>query len=151
MSFGNAGAFDCVPHGQLIQAQEEAKIDAHIRRVAHFWLGDRTFQVEMETAEGVTRFSEERVSRGLPRGGGLSPPLWLLFFDKAVRELQRKREEIGEELGTSRDFQYADEISAAITAHTGEELRSKAGQNVEWLGTILQAMSLKLNERKFAT
>ena len=81
MSFDFAGAFDCVPHSQLMKALDAFQIDVHIRRVVHNWPKDTTFQVKMKTAEGVIFSSIPGISRGLPKGAALTPSLWWIYFD----------------------------------------------------------------------
>ena len=40
-----AGAFDNVPHAQLMSGLRRMGVHVHIRRLVHNWLRDRTFQV----------------------------------------------------------------------------------------------------------
>ena len=79
ISFDVAGAFDNVPHAQLMGGLERMGVDGHTRRVIHTWLRDRTFQLRMRTPAGDFYSSIHKITKGLPQGGVLSPLPWIVL------------------------------------------------------------------------
>ena len=149
-SFDIRGAFDTVPHSELMAALKRFGVDVRLRKVIHEWLRGRTFQVRMRSDAGVFYSSVHTISRGLPQGGVLSPFLWLIFFNPVIDRMRELRMERGQPSGgtTYRDFVYADDITSIVTAGTREELIAAAHIQVECLQQMLKELSLSLNMSK---
>ena len=76
-----------------MRALKAMRVAVHTRRVVRYWLKERTFQVKMRMGDTVYVSAIHGISRGLPQGGVLSPPLWLIYFDQILPRLKAKREE----------------------------------------------------------
>ena len=50
------------------------------------------FQVSMRSDVGAFRSNVHTITRGLPRGGELSPVLWQLYFNDVPERLSQRRE-----------------------------------------------------------
>ena len=96
-SFDVAGAFDSVPHSQLMKAIGRRRVEGRPRRVVRNWFKERTIQFKMETTSGVITSSILQISRGIPQGGVPFSLLRLIFFDQVGRALSDLRRENGDD------------------------------------------------------
>ena len=76
------GAFDTVPHHELIDALMWAGVGRYIVRFLEAWLKGRRFRVRLDGPEGRCVSAPKGITRGLPQGGVISPLLWLLHFNR---------------------------------------------------------------------
>ena len=88
------------------------------------------------------------ISTGLPRGGDLSPLLWLIFFNLVPGEMRRARREMGLPGEPFKDVLSADDIATLIMADTQEELVRMARTNILLVKWVLDGLGLKLNIAK---
>ena len=149
-SFDIAGAFDCVPHRQLMRSLSNLNVNGHLRRVIHNWLRERTFQARMKTETGVHLPPIHTISRGFPQGGVISPLLWIIFFNPVLSKLRRMREEMGEDHNNYKDLIYADELTCIIMAQNEELQKKRAHLLVTMVKKALKEMSLQIHDQKTA-
>ena len=73
--------------------------------------------------DAVYRSAEHGITRGLPSVGARPPPLWILSFDRVIREIAQ-RERGGEgEMGRYRDLHYPNDITSLMEEESPERLR----------------------------
>ena len=82
------GAFDTVPHVQLMRTIDEMGVDTYTRRYLATWLAHRRFSVRLATPQGRYYSSWRRLSRGSPQGGVLSPFYGFFTSIRSCRELR---------------------------------------------------------------
>ena len=95
VSFNVHGSFDNVSRGLLMGELAQKGLDVHARRAIRNWLTMRTVQGEMTSAKGAYFSDTYGITKGLPRGGDLSPLLQLIFFDPLASKLREARERQG--------------------------------------------------------
>ena len=119
-----SGPLDAVPHHLLASALGEMGLDKHILRYVGQRLGARKLRVRLRTAVGDFKSKDRPISRGLPRGGVLSPLLWLVFFNDLPTRRAAFREEYPEIFGrvSSKDLIYAGDITAVFACRNAHKL-----------------------------
>ena len=85
------GAFDTVPHHRLILTLEGPEVEPCIVRYMSKWLNNRKFQARLSATAGRFFSNYREITRGVPRGGVISPLLRLLHSNKVNRHLHSLR------------------------------------------------------------
>ena len=75
---GVASAFDAAQHASLIKTLDQAGTGTYIWRYLRHWLDSLSSRVRPLSPNGRLRSAQRRISRGLPRGGVVSPLLWII-------------------------------------------------------------------------
>ena len=148
VSFDVQGAFDNVSRRRLMEAMKAFRVDPSIRRVAHNWLRNRTFQVRLRAYEATHFSGIHAVSRGLPQGGVLSPILWLMFSKRIAPTMEYRRVEYGVSPQCFRDFLCADDLTTLLVEESREELEELARFNYTLFEELLRECGLRLNSQK---
>ena len=88
------------------------------------------------------------VSKGFPRGGVLSPLLWIVFFNAVLSGLEA-RAPAPEGTGIRRlHLVYADDVTALVSTNNLGELKAEAHLVVDLLRGLLAQLGLELNDQK---
>ena len=116
------------------------------RRVIRNWLMMRTLQVKMAPPRGTYYGNIHGTTRGLPQGGNVSPPLWLILFKRVAGRLRDERTKTASSAAEYGDSIHADDITLLFSAPALEALCCEGAKNAESLRQILKGLSLEVND-----
>ena len=137
ISFDAGGAFDAASHHGPVEVLRRVGADTYTRRLLRRWAEGRSFIVNRQAPQGDFFGGSTPMFSGLPQGGVLSPPLWLLFF-VLPRELATMRRDAGDEPSAFTDLVFPGDVTTVITAPTARLLQNRAESNV---ANVRQRMS----------
>ena len=144
------GAFDKVPHDNLLQTLAGTGADPYLLRYIGRWLCDRRFRLRLATPYGRFLSTKRPITRGLPQGGVLSPFLWLLHFDtlhKLVESLRGTWKGAMALLRVLAVF-FADDVAFAVAHQDPEVLVGGATSIAQTLEGHLDSLGLALSSPK---
>ena len=141
------GAFDTVSHDGLVAALWEAGVEGRIVRFLAAWWRGRRFRTRLRTPEGKFLSRPRRITRGLPRGGVISPFLRNLYFSQLLEWWGRGAEEEGVE--NSACLAFAGDVTFVSASDRADELVKAANWGDARVRSGLRLMTLSLGVPKY--
>ena len=119
-----AGAFDTVPHHEMVGALQSLKLGPYLARFIEKWLRARRFPVQFGCSAGQHLSASKPKTQGLPEGGVLLPFLWLLHFNGLRDEVHREVASWDDESVEVRvlDRYFADDVTLVLAHPESETL-----------------------------